>query len=122
MGRWLSMELSRRLGVWANPRFPFPRAFVDDCLRAVLGPGEEDAKCFAPETLTWSIAAGLTARRDEPPFEPVRSYLASDPRGVKLVQLSQRLAETFIDYIAYRPDMILAWDRGERSGAGRAEE
>ena len=25
MERWLAMELSRRLGVWANPKFPFPR-------------------------------------------------------------------------------------------------
>jgi hypothetical protein len=27
MARWLSLELAGRLGVWANPAFPFPRAF-----------------------------------------------------------------------------------------------
>ena len=37
MERWLSMELSRRLGVWANPEFPFPRRLVERALDAVLG-------------------------------------------------------------------------------------
>ncbi|MBW2273800.1 MAG: exodeoxyribonuclease V subunit gamma [Deltaproteobacteria bacterium] len=116
MGRWLSMELSRRLGVWANPRFPFPRSFVDECLRKVLEPraAEEEARRFAPETLTWSIAEHLPAHLAEKPFEPVRDYLGSDPRGVKLLQLAQRLARTYFDYISYRPQMILAWEQGSR--------
>ena len=28
LGTWLGMELSKRLGIWANARFPFPRVLV----------------------------------------------------------------------------------------------
>jgi len=28
MERWISMELSRRLGVWANGSFPFPNLML----------------------------------------------------------------------------------------------
>ena len=37
MERWLAMELARRLGVWANPRFPFPRTVIEQAAAAVLG-------------------------------------------------------------------------------------
>jgi len=33
---WLSMELSKRLGVWATP-IVYPRGLVDDVARRVLG-------------------------------------------------------------------------------------
>ncbi len=38
MERWLSLELARRHGVWANPDFPFPRHLILRALDAVLGP------------------------------------------------------------------------------------
>lgn len=35
MERWLSMELARKLGVWANCRFPFPNRFMLEIFKAV---------------------------------------------------------------------------------------
>ena len=37
MERWLSLELADRLGVFAHPEFPFPRAFLQRTLDRVLG-------------------------------------------------------------------------------------
>lgn len=114
MERWLSMELAKRLGVWANPDFPFPRRIVERALRAVLGE-DDGARIFEPETLLWSVAdvlPGLLARAD---FEAIRSYLAADDRGRKRFQLAERIANTFDHYTVYRPQMVLGWEDGRDS-------
>src|SRR5215510_2245220 len=36
MERWLALELATRLGVWANPAFPFPGKLVESVLADVL--------------------------------------------------------------------------------------
>src|SRR5712692_7720260 len=69
MERWLSMELARRLGVWANPDFPFPRHVVRRGLSAVLDPADDDANSpFEPEILMWSVADLLPHHLDHPEF------------------------------------------------------
>jgi exodeoxyribonuclease V gamma subunit len=111
MERWLSMELARRLGVWANPDFPFPRHLILRALNARLGL-DEAASCFEPETLMWSIADLLPPHLDHPEFASIRTYLASDPHGIRRTQLAERIARTFDQYVVYRPQMILGWERG----------
>ena len=71
--------------------------------------------CFAPETMMWSIADLLPRHLARPEFAPIRSYLADDERGVKRIQLAERIANTFDQYVVYRPKMVLGWE----SGAGR---
>lgn len=112
MERWLSMELARRLGVWANPDFPFPRHLIERALTAVLGPPEAGADCFTPDTLPWGIAELLPRLTDRAEFAPIRRYLAADNQGLRRVQVAQRIADTFDQYLVYRPTMILDWDAG----------
>ena len=84
MERWLSMELSRRLGVWANAEFPFPRRLIERAFDAVLGGAGDEGRAFEPGALTWSIARAL---RDYDPTleEPLREhgYLTVDSRRVE---------------------------------------
>ena len=107
METWLSMELSRRLGIWAHPAFPFPRALIERLFRWVLD--RERPEPFSVETMTWAIAAELPGRMDEPAFAPLRDYLSDDPRGLKRFQLAGRIAHTFDQYAVYRPEMMLEW-------------
>jgi exodeoxyribonuclease V gamma subunit len=113
MERWLSMELALRLGVWANPDFPFPRKLVERALTAVTGPEEPGSACFAPETLMWAIANLLPRFVTRPEFAPIRGYLAGDERGIRRIQLAARIADTFDQYVVYRPEMVLGWERSE---------
>lgn len=113
MERWLAAFLSRVLGVWANPWFPFPRALIELVLEVVLGPLPEGTPRFDPEAMTWLIAQALPEHLDDPAFAEVASYLGDDPRRERLIELSQRLAERFDEYIVYRPERVLAWERGE---------
>jgi len=116
MERWLSMELARRLGIWANPDFPFPRHLIERILAAVPHREQGDSRAFEPEVLLWSIAEVLPEHLGRPEFRPLRNYLQGDKGGLKRVQLAQRIAETFDHYVVYRPDMLLAWERGEARG------
>lgn len=126
MERWLSMQLARRIGVWTNARFPFPRNFVETAFLAALpdlresshGPDDAGgasasvADPYAPEALVWSVLAVLPAFLERPSFAPLARFLADDPRGLKRYQLARRIADTFDQYVVYRPEMILGWEAG----------
>jgi len=112
MERWLSMELARRFGVWAHPDFPFPRHVIERALAAVLGPREPGTDGFTPDILLWAIAELLPRLLGGAEFTPIRRYLTADENGVRRVQLSQRIADVFDQYLVYRPEMILGWDAG----------
>jgi exodeoxyribonuclease V gamma subunit len=118
MERWLSMELARRHGVWANPAFPFPRTLLNDASRLLLG--EEafaNAAAFEPEALLWRIARLLPALVEQAAFAPIRSYLEDDERGMRRMQLASRIAAVFDRYVLYRPDLIRAWELGRDGDA-----
>lgn len=112
MERWLAMELSRRLGVWANPSFPFPRRLIESVFEAVIGPVPGSGSRFEPEAMTWKIAAVLPALLERDEFASIRSYLARDESALRRIQLASRIAETFDHYLIYRPEMIRSWDGG----------
>jgi exodeoxyribonuclease V gamma subunit len=111
MERWLSMRLAQHLGVWANPDFPFPRRAVERVLAAMLGE-EPDTGAFAPETLTWAIAAELPRRLRHPAFGEIRRYLDDDRDGRMRLQLAARLADLLDQYAVFRPEMVLEWEAG----------
>ena len=124
MEKWLSMALSRENGVFANPRFPFPRTFLSEMIDAVLGPEEDDTLRYEPERLAWTVAAALPEHLDKPAFAPLAQYLVGDENGEKGLQLARRIAETFDHYVMHRPEMILGWEAGSgqsRSGQLDAE-
>ncbi len=138
MERWLAMEIARRQGICANIRFPFPKAFVEEALAAVLGP-EATAAAFTPEAMTWKLMKLLPSFLDHPGFRLIRRYLkATRPSppvvpgennagrqaeggegisvlagdGLKRYQLAERIAWLFDQYLIFRPDMMVAWEQG----------
>jgi exodeoxyribonuclease V gamma subunit len=112
MERWLSMQLATHFGVCANCRFPFPNAFVYEIFQDIL-PDLPDFSIFDPKFSTWKIMNLLPSHLDEPGFESLKNYLAGPSGSLKQLQLSWRIAETFDQYILYRPDMIARWEAGE---------
>ncbi|MEO8602294.1 MAG: exodeoxyribonuclease V subunit gamma [bacterium] len=112
MARWLGLELARRLGVWANPAFPFPRGLVDDAAAAWLGDAPGEAQRFAPQTLRWAIAAELPGQREVAAFAPLTAYLADDPGGGRRLALAGRIADLFDQYAIFRPEMVRQWEIG----------
>ena len=117
MERWLSMELALRHGVCANVRFPFSSRFLYGILAGATGARPPDD--YEPENLTWRIMKILPECLDRSDFAPIRNYLAEDPDGQKRFQLSSRLALTYDEYLIFRPDRIMAWEKGEN---GKGDE
>ncbi len=117
MQRWLSMELASRFGVWANGHYPFPNAMVQE-LFGVLFSEKPDTSSFAPEVMSWRIMRMLPELLDTESFGTLRRYLADDPDGLKLFQLSEKIADTFDQYTLYRPEMLSGWEARESQPPG----
>jgi len=117
MQRWLSMELASRFGVWANGDYPFPNAMVQELFRKILQE-VPDTSAFSPEVMGWKIMRLLPELLESEPFGTLRHYLADDPDGLKLFQLSEKIADTFDQYTLFRPEMLLGWEAGEQQPSG----
>lgn len=118
MQRWLSMELAKRFGVWANGQYPFPNSFVTQLFAGTLiDPGDSDQ--FSPEVMTWKIFGLLPGYIDQDVFTPLRHYLIDVRDDLKRFQLSQKIADTFDQYTLYRADMLGRW---EQAGAATSDE
>lgn len=111
--RWLAQELSLRVGIWANARFPFPRSFVDDLL-ALDATDTGEPTAYRRENLVWSIGALLpfVAKQEE----SLRTYLEGDIADVRRLGLARQLAHVFDQYPVYRPELVRAWERGAGRG------
>jgi len=133
MERWVSMELSKRLGVWANCWFPFPNAFIKQVFASSLG-DEESFEVWSPEVLTWRIMGLLPELLGNTPFTPLRNYLSfkasrqpdweAEPTNLdanasadelKLFQLARRIADVFDQYSIFRPEMLIAWEKTKQT-------
>ena len=112
MERWVSMELSRRLGIWANGSFPFPRAWIEDVTSRVLGTEHATEPIFSPDTLQWSIASILPGLCRQPAFAHVARYLRDDSRNRRTLELSAEIARVLDTYVVFRPKLIADWERG----------
>ncbi len=115
--RWLSEQLALRFGVWANPSFPFLRAFLQQLTDEVVGPAPHDG--YGPVELPWHLASELADELDQPTgsdplFAPVRSYLGAPRNQLRLLELCHQLAAAFDRYFVYRPQWLLAWQRGQQ--------
>lgn len=111
MERWVSLQLASCHGIWANCAFPFPNALVKEILAPVIAVVPDD-RAFTPEVMTWRIMRLLPLYVQEAGFESLRRYLR-DADERKRFQLAARIAQTFDQYLVYRPDLVLAWERGE---------
>jgi len=111
MERWISIELAKRHGICANYRFPFPNRFGRMVFKEFLDELPDETG-FEPEFMTWKIMKRLPSLLDLPDFKSLKTYLENDNQGLKLYQLACRIAETFDQYLIFRPDMILGWAKG----------
>lgn len=111
MEKWVRMELAGYHGICANCAFPFPNAFVNDVFRKVL-PDIPESSPFNPKIMTWKIMKLLPSCIMRPGFENLRTYLEDAKGDLKRYQLSERIADTFDQYLLFRPQWIFQWEQG----------
>ena len=114
MERWVSMQLAQRHGICANHRFPFPNAFIHEVFQKIISDLPERSD-FDPKTMPWRIMKLLPLCIRKPGFESLSTYMGDTQRDVKRFQLSERIADTFDQYLLFRPEMIFKWEGGEEN-------
>ena len=110
MQRWVSLQLAKRHGVCANCRFPFPNHFAHEVFCNVL-PDLPEQSSFAPKIMTWKIMKHLPSCITRPGFKSLRAYLRDTQGDLKRFQLCERIADTFDQYLLFRPEMIFRWEK-----------
>ncbi len=117
IGRWLKMHVAERDGIAANMQTLLPAPFFWNVVAGSL-PGERpDSSAYRRENLRWHLYAHLPELAAAVP--EVARYLG-DPRAeLRRWQLAERLAELFDEYLIYRREMLLAWERGEDAAGAR---
>ncbi|MEP6974310.1 MAG: exodeoxyribonuclease V subunit gamma [Spartobacteria bacterium] len=110
--RWLTQQLATRHGICANISFLFPQNFVAGLMDEAL-PGRAAARFYARENLTWRIMALLPELAARPEFAELRRYLEQPRPELRLFQLAGKIAGSFDQYLAFRPRLILDWERGQ---------
>ena len=130
--RWLTQQLSVRLGVTPSPptrgdgicagiAFPSPAQLVADAI-AVASGITPDTDSWRPERLVWPLLEVVESSLDEAWAEPIATHLGwhADPpephRMARRLGVVRHLAALFDAYARHRPELVLSWSAGESSG------
>ena len=112
MERWVSMEIAKANNICANARFPFPDSFIHEIFKKVIRDLADDQP-FDPKKMTWKIMKVLPSLISRPGFEGLKNYLGEYSGNLKRFQLSEHISNLFDQYLLFRPEMILAWEKGK---------
>lgn len=112
MARWLTQRIAETLGIAANLEFPLPASFVWRIQQAWL-PELPEPGPYDREGLRWGIMARLPALLPRSEFALLQRYLGTGDAEVRRYQLAGRIANLFDQYLVYRPDLLLGWQRGQ---------
>lgn len=116
MATWLNMQLAKRVGVWANAEYLYPKRFIERMFAHLLALPEPEAAtttAYSPESLLWTIAARLPQHLTDPAFEALRRYVGEPVDEARLFMLAARIADTYDEYITYRPNLVRLWAKND---------
>jgi exodeoxyribonuclease V gamma subunit len=111
VARWLKYRLADRHGVCANVAFPYPAQFIWRLFARLL-PEVPETSPFDARVMAWRLYGLLGRLPGSAVFARLHAYLArSDARG--RLELAQRIAALFDQYLVYRPDWLQRWAAGQ---------
>jgi len=110
MSRWLSMWMADLLGVSANVNFPLPASLIWKLFQASQSAPLEN-RAWDTAHMSWRLMQLLPEKIQQPGFEPLRDYLQGAD-DLLIYQLAWRIADLYDQYLVYRPDWILSWEKG----------
>lgn len=116
MAQWLKQALAQEMGIAANIVFPLPSSFIWQMFHQVL-PEVPQENPYTKPAMLWRLMQLLPQCLDDALFASLSGYLAEDPDGRRCYQLAGRIADLFDQYLVYRPDWIVDWERGGALGA-----
>ncbi|WWO99092.1 MAG: exodeoxyribonuclease V subunit gamma [Candidatus Dasytiphilus stammeri] len=112
MAQGLKITLAEQLDIVANIKFKLPTNFIWEIF-LTLQPSLPKEIIFNKSHLTWKLMAILPEMLNKPEFEIFQRYLDSHQDKHKLFQLAKTLANIFDQYLVYRPDWLILWERNQ---------
>jgi exodeoxyribonuclease V gamma subunit len=122
MRRWLLQTIASRPvggkpGIAANFDTVLPWQWLQRTAKTVLGDEALVAGDYNTDSLRWHLYRALQSSR----FVEIENYAGGEDSERRRFQLAARLADVFTQYLVYRPEMILAWERGNEPKDWQAE-
>jgi len=111
--RWLSLFLASQHGISCHIDFPYPSAYIWALFRKLL-PNIPQHSSFSTDAMTWRLVKLLPQCRQQAGFESIDAYLGETDEPLKVYGLAHRIADTFDQYLMYRPDWVHAWEQGDK--------
>lgn len=119
LARHLQFRIAETLGICANLRFAFPAQFLWRLFAQVLPDVPADSP-FDGDRMCLRLFGLLAELPDDADHAPLHAWLrARDSHG--RLELAERIARLFEQYLIYRPDWLEAWGRGRASGIASTE-
>ncbi|WP_166423684.1 exodeoxyribonuclease V subunit gamma [Paraglaciecola sp. 20A4] len=113
MAQWLKIEIGQALGIAANIDFPLPSSYIWQLYKGYVNDLPEQS-AFTKDNMTWKLMRILPAMSDKDEFASIAQYL-NENQPLKLYQLCQKIADIYDQYLVYRPEWILSWEKGENT-------
>ena len=119
MRRWLLQIIANVSPgrIAANIETRLPWQWLQRTAKNVLGDDALVSGEYNTDLLRWHIYNALPLIKSP----VVDRYLDAEDRARRRFQLSARLADVFTQYLVYRPDTIVAWERGAEPTEWQAE-
>jgi len=115
IGRWLNLQIADHAGIAANIDYVLPAEFVwhlyRKCLNSVPKKSAFERSALQLRVLT---ALDVIAEEGDKVWTPLQRYISDDGStigDIKRVQLATRIADLFDQYLVYRPQMLLNWEK-----------
>lgn len=112
MAQWLQQQIASQKGIAANFTFPMPASFVWQLYVENLSDVKQQTE-FNKNAILWRLLRIIPDFIERPTFQPLKHYLSSfaEKEQFNLFLLAEKIADLFDQYLVYRPDWILAWER-----------
>ena len=112
--RWLSEKISIINNINALIKYPFPGKYLKTLVKRIIGIDPNEIDPWEKNHLVWNILELLPELMKEEEAQVIRSWLKISDKentqiNLNLWDLANNIAETFDDYILYRPEIIKQW-------------
>lgn len=113
MQRWLSMQISRYCSICANINFLFPNNFFKSIIDTLFKLDTNELAKNSREATAWVLMRELPKLKNIDDFAFINNYLKDDAQGLKLYQISHKLADLYDQYALFRPLWLKSWPEAD---------
>ena len=111
ISEWLTIRLAATTGISANMQWLLPARLLWQIFRDTLAE-VPDANAFSADVLAWRVLPALEWE-DFVSRHPALSRYLQDSGELQRWQLARQMGLLYEQYLVFRPDWILDWERGQ---------